>query len=65
MDEASGWLCNTKYLLLMLCGAQRMAQPYVCGKKMLQGGQNCRRGFWILKYIEFWKLWDVEGQFVS
>jgi hypothetical protein len=30
-----GWLCNTKYILLMFCEALKMVCPYDCGKRML------------------------------
>ncbi len=32
----------------MFFEALKMAQPYDCGKKMLQNGQNYRRGFQII-----------------
>jgi hypothetical protein len=39
---------NTKYLLLMLCGALKMAQPYDYKSRMTLDDQNCGQRFQIL-----------------
>ncbi len=42
----------------MFCGALKMPQPYDCGKKMLQDGQNhFKKGF---ESYSFHPIWGIE-----